>query len=202
MINRKKLKIIGVDMRRLSTLKVVIVLITLLAYLPGHCLLPFTEADKAVALTFFSAIEQRKKRIDELEKQLTAFKKRAENENISLTKTITKVKLDINNVQLLLKKASDDKSGDVDYLNKKLMLLYDRKQNISRTQELWKNGIEFIEKNIKIDREIIEFLQGKKEDLKPVYSWKEFRDAQIRASEFSAKIEKLLEAKEKDILTV
>jgi small-conductance mechanosensitive channel len=189
MINRKKLKIIGVDMRRLSTLKVVIVLITLLAYLPGHCLLPFTEADKAVALTFFSAIEQRKKRIDELEKQLTAFKKRAENENISLTKTITKVKLDINNVQLLLKKASDDKSGDVDYLNKKLMLLYDRKQNISRTQELWKNGIEFIEKNIKIDREIIEFLQGKKEDLKPVYSWKEFRDAQIRASEFSAKID-------------
>ena len=176
-------------MRRLSTLKVVVFFITLLTQLPSYCLLPFAEVDKAVALTFFSAIEQRKKRIDDLDKQLSAFKKRAANENIALTKTITKVKLDINNVQQLLKKASDEKSSDVDYLNKKLMLLYDRKQNIGRTQELWKNGIDFIEKNIKIDREIIEFLQGKKEDLKPVYSWKEFRDAQIRVSEFSAKID-------------
>jgi len=164
-------------------------LFTLLMYLPSNCLLPFAEVDKAVALTFFSAIEQRKKRVDELEKQLTAFRKRAENENIALTKTITKVKLDINNVQQLLKKASDDKSHNTDYLNKKLMLLYDRKQNIGRTQELWKNGTECIEKNIKINREIIEFLQGKKEELKPVYSWKEFRDAQIRTSEFSAKID-------------
>ncbi len=175
-------------MRRLSMLKVA-ALFTLLMYLPSNCLLPFAEVDKAVALTFFSAIEQRKKRVDELEKQLTAFRKRAENENIALTKTITKVKLDINNVQQLLKKASDDKSHNTDYLNKKLMLLYDRKQNIGRTQELWKNGTECIEKNIKINREIIEFLQGKKEELKPVYSWKEFRDAQIRTSEFSAKID-------------
>lgn len=157
--------------------------------LSNYCLLPFAEVDRAVALAFFSSIEQRKKRVEELEKQLTVFKKRAESENISLTRTITKIKLDINNVQELIKNAVDEKSSSIDYLNKKLMLLNDRKQNINKTQDLWKDGTEFLEKNIKLNKEIIDYLQGKKEDLKPVYSWREFRDAQMRTSEFLVKIE-------------
>lgn len=170
-------------------LKVFIFFITLLIPTSSYCLLPFSEADKAVALAFFSTIEQRKKRIEELEKQLSVFKRRSETENITLTRTLTKVKLDITHVQQQLKKTTDEKAIDIEYLNKKLMLLSDRKRNIIATQDLWKEGTETLEKNIKLNKETHEFLQGKKEELKPVYSWREFRDAQMRTSEFLVKIE-------------
>jgi small-conductance mechanosensitive channel len=148
---------------------------------------------KPLALQFLSNIEMRKKQVDDLEKNLEQFKKRAQEENENISRSLNQINAEMYSVKQEVKTAT---TALVEYYNKKITLLSDRKQNLLNIQELLRNGSGLLEKNLKVAREIIDFLSTKKPGLKPVYSWKEFRETQIRISELLVKNEAFKNKKE------
>jgi len=171
-------------MLRLKT----ILLIAYLTLVSGTGLgsISLSEKTKSLGLTLVNSVEIRKTQKSELEKTQEDFKKRADETNKSISRSLNKIALDMEEVQSALKKASDH---ETEYLNKKLTLLNDRKQNLLDHQELWKEAADYLESNAKLLAEIVNFLQSPSPDLKPAYSWKEFREAQLRLAEYSAKID-------------
>lgn len=159
------------------------ILILLLFVGNAYGSLSFPENPPALGL---NSIELRKNQRLEYEKNAADFKRRADEAQKRNTHILSKIALDVLEVQNKLKGASE---READYLNKKLALLNDRKQKLLDFQDLWKETSDDLAWHIKLLGEIISFLQAPKPDIKPAYSWKDFREAQMRLTEYLTKIQ-------------
>lgn len=145
----------------------------------------FAEHPKPLIL-MLSGIELRKNQREELEKNINFIKKRFDDIHKIFTEILYKINQDIADAQQKQQYASGQ---ELDYLGRKIALLNDRSQNIFDFQELWKERIDICERHIKLLDDIIDFLQSPRHELKSAYSWKEFRDMQIRIAEYVVKIQ-------------
>lgn len=139
-----------------------------------------------VGLSFLSAIEARKKAISDLETSLADVKNRVDVLTKEFADAIVQVHLDASKIQSQGKGASDKQ---IEYLNRKLSILSTRKQNLVNSQDIGKEIIEIIEKRIALQKDFITYAQAAKPDHKPLYSWKEFEEFQIKVSEQIAQVE-------------
>jgi small-conductance mechanosensitive channel len=148
------------------------------AYLPDKA--------KELGIAFISAIEMRKTQRSELEKKLIDLKRQRDLAQKTITTTLGKLAIDLEQAQEQQQDAVDQKA---DFLNKKIAISHDRKQNLFDFQDSWKETTDLIEVHIKILGEMIEYLQAKKPEYKTAYSWKELRDLQIKLFEDEQKNE-------------
>ena len=141
-----------------------------------------------IAIPFAGTIELKKKQLEELEKTLLDIQKRTEISNKDTNQTLKTIDKEILETKKQINTAKD--SEEKEYLNKKITILNDRKQNLNNYQELWQQAEEVIKKNIKLTNEIISFHENKdeKEEAKPAYSWKELQKAQNKIYELMGKI--------------
>ena len=140
-----------------------------------------------VDFSFLTSIETKRKDLTKIEKHLDLFKKKSEEAAKVITRTLNNIKSEDALAQSDLKKASE---LQIEYLNKKINLLNDRKQNLSKTEELWKETEETIEKQTKLIQETIDFLQKTPEpNLKSMYSWSDFKESQNKIAEFIEKLD-------------
>ncbi len=146
----------------------------------------FDEGKKALGLSMVGNLELRKNQQTELEKVLAAYTKRFSDTQKTISSTLNKIKTDLAEAQQKLKDAPE---LETDFLNKKIAILHDRRQNLFDYQDLWQDIIKLLNAHIKLVSEIIDFLQTAKPELKPTYTWKEFRELQIRISEQLVKIQ-------------
>jgi len=142
--------------------------------------------EKGVDFAFLTNVETKKKQLEELENNLNTLKKRYEDANKSISRSLKSIETDITEAKT---KQKESPGTLLEHLNKKINLLNDRKQNLSKLEELWKNTVETVEKHIKLVQEIIDILQTPEyEELKFVYSWKEFKEAQSKLAEYTTQI--------------
>lgn len=139
-----------------------------------------------VALPFLSSIEMRKKQISDLEAFLRETKSRLEELNKESSNALSQIQIEAADVQKMGAHASE---REIEYLNKKISAFNARKQNLINIQEVDQETVAIIEKRIEILKEILNYLQAPKTQPKPIYTWKEFQDAQIKTSEQIAQIE-------------
>ncbi|MCK4650622.1 mechanosensitive ion channel [Candidatus Babeliales bacterium] len=148
----------------------------------------FIGKEKEVEFVFLTNIEAKKNQLEKLEKDLSSFSKRHQEANKEIIRKLNIIQTELEQVQEKIKTTNEKEQ---EYLNKKIKILNDRKQNLTQIKELWNENKGILEKNIKIINDIIETLAIKKivPELKLVYSWKEFKDAQNKFAEQIAKIE-------------
>lgn len=140
-----------------------------------------------VGLAFIAtSVELRKTQKIEVEKVLAQEKKRAEEASKRLTLLLGQLS---NEIQAAHEQIENANEQEVDVLNKKTAVLNDRKQNLIDQQELWREIQEVYEQRIKGLSDLIDYMTTPKVDLKPAYSWKEFRDSQLRLAEQKEKVE-------------
>ncbi len=139
-----------------------------------------------VALPFLSNTEMRKKQISELEVFLREVKSRLGEINKESSNALAQIQIEGTDIQKIGAHASE---REIEYLNKKISTFNARKQNLINLQEVNQETIAIIEKRIEILKEILNYLQAPKIQPKPIYTWKEFQDAQIKTSEQIAQIE-------------
>ncbi len=144
------------------------------------------EKGKTLSVALLSSVDLRKNQREDIEKNLVALKKRYDDAQKYITQTLDRIVIELVETQQKLKSARDQ---EADFYNRKVAFLNDRKQNFFDYKDLWKERIDVCERHIKLLDEIIQFLQPSHIELKPAYSWKEFRDLQIRISEHSIKIQ-------------
>lgn len=144
------------------------------------------EKKKNLGITLVSNLDIRKTQLNDLEKNITQKKKHADDIQKSTNDALALIKDELQEAQASVKTLSD---ANADLMNKKIMFLNDRKQNFLDYLELSKDYVELAERHRKLIEETIEFLKAPQPPLKPMYSWKEFRDAQIRISEHAGKIQ-------------
>ncbi len=154
---------------------------------------PGLKTPLPVSLALVSAIELRKTEKAELEKIYAQTKKQAEEATKAANNQMISVSAELATAHEQLENAREQ---EIDALNKKTAVLNDRKQNLIDHLEFWRDVLEVHEQRIKVLAELIDFLKIKKTDLKPVYSWKEFRSAQIQSTEQHNKVEQLQVRKE------
>jgi len=141
---------------------------------------------KTIGLALMSNVEMRKAQKTDLEKVREENKKQAEESEKSSATALARINLELGEVQQKLHNGSE---SEIELLNKVIVLLNDRKQNLMDLNDQWRELLETFDQHIKLLADIIEFLKTAKYELKPAYSWKEFRDAQIRIAEHTSKIE-------------
>jgi small-conductance mechanosensitive channel len=146
-----------------------------------------------VSLALASSLELRKTQKADLVKALNEEKKRAENGIKAIGLLLRDISTEIITAHEQLEAA---KEQEIDALNKKTAVLNDRKQNLIDHQEFWRELIESHEHRITVLNDYIEFLSAKKNELKPVYSWKEFRANQIKTTEQHHKVDQCAIKKE------
>ena len=137
-------------------------------------------------LPFLSNIEMRKKQISDLEIFLREIKSRLEKLNKESANALSQIQIEGTDIQKIGAHASE---REIEYLNKKISTFNARKQNLINLQEVDQETIVIIEKRIEILKEILNYLQTPKVQPKPIYTWKEFQDVQIKTSEQIAQIE-------------
>ncbi|MBD3231813.1 mechanosensitive ion channel [Candidatus Dependentiae bacterium] len=144
---------------------------------------------KTIETLFPTSIEAKQKQLDELKKYIDTFKNRSNEAQKNITEKINKISAEIVDVENKLQSYPE---GQTELLNKKINILNERKQILTRTQDLWKETEIIIEKNIKNTKEIIEVLKKEKSQEEPetaYYSWPEFNQAQEKILELIEKIE-------------
>ncbi|MFA6990594.1 MAG: mechanosensitive ion channel domain-containing protein [Candidatus Babeliales bacterium] len=139
-----------------------------------------------VVLPFLSNIEMRKKQISDLEVSLREIRSRLEELNKESSNALAQIQIEGTDIQKIGAHASE---REIEYLNKKISTFNARKQNLINIQEVDQETVAIIEKRIEILKEILNYLQAPKIQPKPIYTWKEFQDAQIKTSEQIAQIE-------------
>lgn len=144
------------------------------------------DAAKTVGLTLMSNVEMRKAQKAELEKMREEYKRKAEESEKSTNKSLARLSVELNDIQQKLRTAPE---AEIEMLNKIIALLHDRKQNLMDLNDQWREYLEHFDQHITLLDEVIAFFKTAQHDLKSVYSWKEFRDAQIRIAEHTVKID-------------
>lgn len=144
------------------------------------------QPNKPLGIAFATTIEFRKTQVADLEKKISSFKKRADNTNKIFTNTLKSIAIELTEAQQQLQKASE---SDAEFLRKKISILNDRKQSLFELQDLWKVILDFLTKHQNLIVGAIDGLQTTSHKLKPAYSWKEFRDAQIIFAEYVTRLE-------------
>lgn len=144
------------------------------------------QTGQPLSIAFATSIEFRKTQLIELEKKLTILKKREDDTKKLFEESLKNIAIELTEAQQLLQKASEN---DTEFIHKKISVLNDRKQNIFEIQELWRIILDDVVKHSKFIEYAIETLQKPNHQLKPAYSWNEFRDAQMIFSEFVARLE-------------
>ena len=139
-----------------------------------------------VVLPFLSNIEMRKKQISDLEASLREIRSRLEELNKESSNALAQIQIEGTDIQKIGAHASE---REIEYLNKKISTFNARKQNLINIQEVDQETVAIIEKRIEVLKEILNYLQAPKIQPKPIYTWKEFQDAQIKTSEQIAQIE-------------
>ncbi|MFA5306980.1 MAG: mechanosensitive ion channel domain-containing protein [Candidatus Babeliales bacterium] len=145
-----------------------------------------TQPLRTSGLALVGTVELRTTQRDALAKTQTEFRQRSENElkrtNIllqSLTQEITFTK----------SKLSSASPQELEILNKKIAILYDRKQNLRDYQEQWAIILRLIATHQTLVEDIITYLSSPQPTLKPIYPWKEVYDTSLRQAEAETKIE-------------
>jgi len=132
-------------------------------------------------------VQTRKKQLQDLENATVLNRKKSDDFTKTMAVKLNKINLEINELK---NKTALSSGALVDGFSKKASLLNDRKQNLETTQELWKDFLEKLEKRKILLNEILTNIQSSQQiDYKAVYTWKEFRDAQLKTSEAAHKID-------------
>lgn len=140
-----------------------------------------------VRLTFLSSVDFYRQQLQEAEKSFDSLKKRYETEQITRTRQENELLLEL---ETLKKEVAQESLEEAEMLlHKRIAHINARRQNYTHILDTFKTMIDSAEKEIKLVKEIIEFLQSSKQEQKFVYSWKEFNEAQSRKSEFNSRIE-------------
>ena len=144
---------------------------------------------------FATSADAKRKQLEDLEKYLEQFRKKVEESSKSVASSLSNIKSDVSQAEEKLKAALEQEK---EFLTKKVGLLKDRQQNLSRLQELWAGTEQIINKNIQQTKEMAEKLQqpATEEDIKGRYYWKEFDQIQDKILEYLEKID--LEKTKKD----
>lgn len=171
----------------------VVVMLTLCPYTIMYGLFNPQDAAQAIMLPFLSSTEAQKKQLDDIDIMQTEIKKREGEAGKNITKALVKLNLDINETQTKLKTAQED---DAEVLSKKMAALNMRKQVLYAMQELWKEILISTEQRITITKESIEYTQAAKPQPKALYTWKEFRETQLKFSEHQNNLEREQQIKE------
>lgn len=139
------------------------------------------------ALPFLSTVELRKKQLSDLDEQATEIKNRCINDEKLLAKKISIIDTDIAQTQNQLV-TIDGQTNE--HANKKLTLLNNRKQQLKQTLELWKEILAINEQHHTHLETMITYLKEKDvtpSTLKPIYSWKEYKEYQDQMTDIGAK---------------
>lgn len=151
------------------------------------------DKKKGLGIVLVSDLEVRKDQRDEIEKNLAPKKRRSDELYKIATDSLKNIENDLIEAKEKVKTLSE---VEADLLNKKIMILNDRKQTLIDLQNLSREYIDLTERHRKLVEEFIDFLQAPRQALKHVYQWKEFRDWQIRISENTLKIQSHKEKRE------
>ncbi len=143
------------------------------------------DVQAVVNLPFLGGNSPEASLLEVLNNTLTATKKKTDDANKVLVKTINKTSADIIETQSRLKGAHE---SFFDYLNKKVSLLNTRKQLLMNHQELWREFVELLEKHIALVKTAEEYRRSPKINPNPAYSWNDFRSAQTKYAEHQAQI--------------
>jgi hypothetical protein len=145
-------------------------------------------ADKvsAVGLALINNTELRKSQKAELEKTVSEVKKRGEDALKKIKGMLAGITSELEESHQRLHNATE---LEAEFLNKKIAVLNDRKQNQIDQQDLWRELLEAHEQRVKVYSDLLNFLSRTQPDLKPAYSWTAFRDAHIRVAEQQEKID-------------
>ncbi|MFA6527069.1 MAG: mechanosensitive ion channel domain-containing protein [Candidatus Babeliales bacterium] len=139
-------------------------------------------------LPFLSTVELRKQQIAELEKESATTKKRCAIAEKLIAKKISMIDDQAAQAQLEVANAG---AQDHDHGSKKLTLLNNRKQQLKQTLELWKELQAVLEEHHTHLNVMVTYLKEKDETpsaLKPIYSWKEYKEYQDQMTDISAKL--------------
>lgn len=164
----------------------ILLILLLIPATPLTALFPPPPAPE-VGLPFLSGSELHKKQLVEREKIFDQTKKSSEQAIAQLIKANNELAVERDEIKKQIDVERNEETSVL--LNKRLTILNNRQQNIILAQDTWKAILETEDKLIKQIKEIIEFLQTGKPEFKFVYSWKEFIDAQSRATELQIKVE-------------
>lgn len=133
--------------------------------------------------TFFSAIEAKKSELAQVKDDLIKFKTRVEDIRKTLTDPLSQISYELTQAKDDLEKSDQQRT---EFINKKITILNDRKQNLTNYQELFKLIEDTYVARINKLKEYVDFLQTQqKTPLKPLYSWEEFREEQKGISEIA-----------------
>ncbi len=154
----------------------------------------FTGGDKSVDLLFATDLESKKNKLEQLEKRNTQFQKRMESTTKTIVKSLNKINSDVTELKSRLKNLDQEEEENT---NKLISLLGDRKEHLTKLQELWKKTEEVLLDHIKLLKDIITSQQKEiSEEVKFVYSWKDFKLSQEKVMLLFAKLQEEKDKKE------
>lgn len=137
---------------------------------------------------FLSDVESRKQQLEELENEKELFEKRILESLKTIGNELDVIEADVKNVE----NEKRDASGNiVELLDKKKVLLHERKQILVTLRELWKETKEKIVGHIKLVGEVIDFLEGKggASDKQIIdYSWKAFSETKEKDDQLAGEL--------------
>lgn len=149
--------------------------------------LDFLNFSKPTKRTGFllTPIESKQKQLEEVESAYNHLKKDSYDANSSITRRINEIQAQIAEIESAMRYAGEDQ----EYLNKKINLLNERKQNLLSVKEIWVEAEEIAQKHIKLLNEIIESLKNKKSsDDRNIFYLKDLKEIYAKIAEVSNSI--------------
>lgn len=144
-----------------------------------------------------SPLESKEKQLKDLTEIYANFKRDSNEANASLSRRLNDINAQINEIESLQKIASNQ---DLEFLNKKLNLQNERKQNLLAIKEIWLETEEVLQKYLKLLNEIIETLKNKKVgDERNIFYLVDLKEVYTKIAELSNTVR--LENSKKESLT-
>lgn len=166
-----------------------IVILGLLVAGNSYTMSNFFSSSPQPAIPFLSTIELCKKQLADLEQQTTNIKHHSTNDELFINKKIAGIETDISLTQQSITSAN---GNDLENSNKKLTLLNNRKQQLKQTLELWKEILAVLEQHRSHLDTVMNYHREQEttpSSLKPIYSWKEYKQYQMDTTEIAAKLD-------------
>ncbi|MBM3886792.1 mechanosensitive ion channel [Candidatus Dependentiae bacterium] len=155
----------------------------------------FNESEKS-SVTFFSAIEQKKKLLEKLQEDQKARAKKFTESIASLREDVIKTDHQLETAKASLERARTEQEAALK--NKKITILDEIRQVLISQQEELKEAGEIIDQHIKIIKDYLAIQTSLEKAARAAYSWQELREAQLQMAELVLQLES--ERKKKDDL--
>jgi small-conductance mechanosensitive channel len=137
-------------------------------------------------LALVGTVELRTNQRDALAQEQAALHQR---NNQALKDTATLLQTLTHDLEEAKKKLHTASPQEAELFNKKITIIYDRRQNLREYQEQWATLLRLIQTHRTLVEEIITYLSSPHTVHKPVYPWKEMYEACLHQAEAEAHIE-------------